>query len=137
MVKLQIYWKGNVCIVLYLCIIICFVQDVVLRLHKKWRNQLSVEDQVWMAKALFTGSGQLVTDPHLWYHPPEYKPSGFSPPRVSDCDFAHLIRLTKNTPSIICAIFYVVLLFRSFIFSEICVKTHIVFLLKCRKVSCD
>ena len=69
---------------MWYCIRICvlFLQDIVARLPKKWRTQLPLDDQLWIASELFTPTGTVVSNLHMWYSPPAYKPSGLSVPRV-------------------------------------------------------
>ena len=71
------------CIYLYFRQLILSPKDVVSRLPQKWREQLSISDQLFIGSALFAANGQVVEDPQLWYIPSEYKPSGLSPPQVN------------------------------------------------------
>ena len=62
-------------------IFVLFLQDVVARLPEKWRTQLLLDDQLWAALKLFTPTGTVVSNPHMWYSTSAYKPSGLSVPR--------------------------------------------------------
>ncbi|KAK1894941.1 Ubiquitin carboxyl-terminal hydrolase 16 [Dissostichus eleginoides] len=72
-------------------------------LPMSWRAALTVEQQQWIGRVLFTrdqwGRPSLITDLNLWWNPPQSRPIYHQPPASPDPFFAYLASAADMPPA--------------------------------------